>query len=369
MGRNKISIQKIKDERIRNITYYKRKKGLIKKAMELSFLCDVDILVSIYPKNISLNQLLIFCSTNNTNNFIDNYMKNPLIKKEIYSLKDYGSLFTNNILNDEQMKQIKEQENKNINNIVKDNINRDIYNLDKNKNNLLKYPTIFDFVNENNIINEHLNILNNINLDKNKIQNLSVPNIRLNNISLLGNTDKKEEPKKEINEEEKAKKSLDENILNLPDIPPFFNDNSENNDKKNNNFMNISNNIFNNNMINISNFHQNPLLNNIIDNNIKYGLLNEQNQIDLNKILLFKCQNQMNELFLKNNYLFPNFQNISLDKSQLSNLPLSLLGRNNIINNKISPLNYGNDLNNLNNKNDSNNNYLCRKRFTNNIDT
>ena len=88
MGRNKISIQKIKDERIRNITYYKRKKGLLKKAMELCILCDVDIFVGIYPKHISQNQLLIFCSTNNVDLFVDNYIKNPLIKKEVYGLKD-----------------------------------------------------------------------------------------------------------------------------------------------------------------------------------------------------------------------------------------------------------------------------------------
>ena len=316
--------------------------------MELSFLCDVDILVCVYPKNITLNQLLIFCSTNNTNNFIDNYIQNPLIKKEIYSLKDYGSLFTNNILNDEQVKQIKEQENKNINNIAKDNIDRNIYNIDNNKNNLFKYPIIFDFVNGNNIIKEPLNILKNINLDKNTFQNLSEPNIRLNNISNLANTGKKEEPKEEINEKEKAKKSSDENILNLPDIPAFFNDNSKKNDKKNNNCMNISNNIFNNNMINISNVHQ-----------------NQQNPLDLNKILLLNCQNQINELLLKNNCLFPNFQKISLDKSQFSNLPLSFLGRNNININKISPLNY---VSNLDNKNDRNN-YLCRKRTGNNNDT
>ena len=75
MGRNKISIQKIKDERIRNITYYKRKKGLIKKAMELSLLCDVDIIVGIYPKHISHNQLLVFCTTNSVDFFIDKYNK------------------------------------------------------------------------------------------------------------------------------------------------------------------------------------------------------------------------------------------------------------------------------------------------------
>ena len=92
MGRNKISIQKIKDERIRNIPSYKRKKGLIKKAMELSLLCDVDILVGIYPKHISHSQLLVYSSTNSVDFFVDKYIKNPLIKKEVYGLKDVNNI-------------------------------------------------------------------------------------------------------------------------------------------------------------------------------------------------------------------------------------------------------------------------------------
>ena len=88
MGRNKISIQKIKDERIRNITYYKCKKWLIKKATELSLLCDVDIIVGVYPKHITHSQLLVYCYNNNVDFFIDKYIKNPLIKKEVYGLKD-----------------------------------------------------------------------------------------------------------------------------------------------------------------------------------------------------------------------------------------------------------------------------------------
>ena len=60
--------------------------------MELSVLCDVDILLGIYPKNISNNKLLIFCSKNNIDIFIDKYYKNPLIEKEIYSLKDVSIL-------------------------------------------------------------------------------------------------------------------------------------------------------------------------------------------------------------------------------------------------------------------------------------
>ena len=54
MGRNKIKIQFIKEDRIRNvknfiseqITFNKRKNGLLKKACELSVLCDVKIVLS-----------------------------------------------------------------------------------------------------------------------------------------------------------------------------------------------------------------------------------------------------------------------------------------------------------------------------------
>ena len=97
MGRNKIAIQKIENQKTRSITYFKRKKGLLKKAMELSLLCDVEILLGIYPKNVSNNKLIIFCSKNNIDNFIDKYYKNPLIEKEIYGSKDVSIKFIINI--------------------------------------------------------------------------------------------------------------------------------------------------------------------------------------------------------------------------------------------------------------------------------
>lgn len=54
MGRKKIKIARIDDERIRKVTFTKRKAGLIKKAMELSLLCDCEL------------ALIIFTSTQNT---------------------------------------------------------------------------------------------------------------------------------------------------------------------------------------------------------------------------------------------------------------------------------------------------------------
>ncbi|WMV27069.1 hypothetical protein MTR67_020454 [Solanum verrucosum] len=43
MGRAKIEIKRIENKTNRGVTYSKRRKGLIKKAYELSVLCDIDV--------------------------------------------------------------------------------------------------------------------------------------------------------------------------------------------------------------------------------------------------------------------------------------------------------------------------------------
>lgn len=60
MGRKKISISKISDERNRQVTFTKRKIGLMKKAYELSVLCDCEIAVIIFNSN---NKLFQYAST------------------------------------------------------------------------------------------------------------------------------------------------------------------------------------------------------------------------------------------------------------------------------------------------------------------
>lgn len=56
MGRKKIKIEKISDERNRQVTFTKRKNGLMKKAMELSVLCDCEIALIIFNSNAKLFQ-------------------------------------------------------------------------------------------------------------------------------------------------------------------------------------------------------------------------------------------------------------------------------------------------------------------------
>ena len=66
MGKRKIhSFVKIEDSNNRNVTYCKRKKGLIKKAMELSMLCSQDVYLSIFDQE--RQKLVVYASNQKYN--------------------------------------------------------------------------------------------------------------------------------------------------------------------------------------------------------------------------------------------------------------------------------------------------------------
>lgn len=71
MGRRKIEIEPLTDERNRTVTFVKRKAGLFKKAHELAVLCQVDLAVIIVGNN---NKIFEF-STVDTADLIKNYQK------------------------------------------------------------------------------------------------------------------------------------------------------------------------------------------------------------------------------------------------------------------------------------------------------
>jgi len=73
MGRNKITIEKITNERNRQATFTKRKNGLIKKAMELSILCDCNI------------ALIVFSSSNKLFQYASSDMDDILLKYTEYN--------------------------------------------------------------------------------------------------------------------------------------------------------------------------------------------------------------------------------------------------------------------------------------------
>jgi hypothetical protein len=50
MGKAKIEMKKIEDNKMRNITFHKRKRGFLKKAIELSELCGKQMIIFIWDK-------------------------------------------------------------------------------------------------------------------------------------------------------------------------------------------------------------------------------------------------------------------------------------------------------------------------------
>lgn len=88
MGRKKIKIQRIDDDRNRQVTFAKRKNGIFKKAMELSKLCDCEIALIVFDSNDKLYQ---YSSTS-----IDQILLKYTESGEPYEIKnnaDYDVLF------------------------------------------------------------------------------------------------------------------------------------------------------------------------------------------------------------------------------------------------------------------------------------
>lgn len=77
MGRRKVQIRRIQDDRARKVTFAKRKHGLVKKAMELSLLCDCDIALLIFTKE-KPDQRFFQYTTGSMRSIMDKLAKNPI---------------------------------------------------------------------------------------------------------------------------------------------------------------------------------------------------------------------------------------------------------------------------------------------------
>ncbi|KAL5539636.1 hypothetical protein UlMin_045303 [Ulmus minor] len=70
MGRRKLQIKRIEDRHNRQVTFSKRRSGLMKKAHELSVLCDVEIALVIFSAH---GRQYEFCSGESLGNALERY--------------------------------------------------------------------------------------------------------------------------------------------------------------------------------------------------------------------------------------------------------------------------------------------------------
>lgn len=86
MGKNKIDTTiSIGNERKRQVTYYKRRKGLFKKAIELAKLCSVHVFLGIVDKKGNFS---LFCSGTLMRQYLEKFLKNEAKIKDSYTIND-----------------------------------------------------------------------------------------------------------------------------------------------------------------------------------------------------------------------------------------------------------------------------------------
>ncbi len=249
MGKKKIEIRKIKDKLTSQITYYKRKKGIIKKAMELSLLCDIDFFLVFVDQK---ERLSITCSKSSIPEFIKKNITNMnnRIVKEIFTLKDYKTLFEykkiektfmNDIEINEQIKKL----NENKSELFLTNLNG-IENT-QNKFKIPKFISKIDISKFNEKLNENTFFLENEELQfKNKWKMLN----KINEISISFEKEKKED----------IKRNKESNTLSTSyDLPKGF-------------------------YIQNNNFYQYPNKNYLIRYNLENSIPNNHSQNNINNI-------------------------------------------------------------------------------------
>ncbi len=93
MGKRKIEIKKIENTVNRQITFYKRKKGIIKKVIELSILCNIDVFLIILDEK---KKASIVSTKDKIFNFFNLYLNNQnyIEIKENFNIDDYGKEFS-----------------------------------------------------------------------------------------------------------------------------------------------------------------------------------------------------------------------------------------------------------------------------------
>ncbi|XP_051121057.1 agamous-like MADS-box protein MADS2 [Andrographis paniculata] len=82
MGRGRVELKRIENKINRQVTFAKRRNGLLKKAYELSVLCDAEVALIIFSNR---GKLYEFCSSSNMLQTLERYQK-----------CSYGSLEVNN---------------------------------------------------------------------------------------------------------------------------------------------------------------------------------------------------------------------------------------------------------------------------------
>ncbi|KAF8018406.1 hypothetical protein BT93_H3328 [Corymbia citriodora subsp. variegata] len=91
MGRRKVEIRRIADKSSRQVTFSKRRGGLMKKARELAVLCDVDVALVVFS---SRGKLYEFCSGDSFTKILEryhNYFAEAETSKDAKTVEGNGS--------------------------------------------------------------------------------------------------------------------------------------------------------------------------------------------------------------------------------------------------------------------------------------